>query len=98
MVKDNAVFLYTPHPVLTVFMSYVNMVRWSNWHIDIDILLLTKFQKLVRFHQFPTIILFLFQDLMEPTILHLVISSFLFWSVAVSWSFLSFYDFDGLEE
>lgn len=36
MVKDNAVFLYTPHPVLTVFSAYVNMVRWSNWHIDIQ--------------------------------------------------------------
>lgn len=52
MVKDNAKFLYIPNPVLTMLMSYVNMVHWSNQDIDIDILLLTKFQKLFRFHQF----------------------------------------------
>ena len=97
MVKDNAKFLYIPNPVLTVLMSYVNMVHWSNQDIDIDILLLTKFQKLVRFHQFSHYYPLLFQDLMEPTILHLVMLSP--HSLLVCGSFLVFpYDLDGLEE
>ena len=47
MVKDNAKFLYIPNPVLTMLMSYVNMVHWSNQDIDID----TKYVYAILSHE-----------------------------------------------